>query len=433
VNLILAIPIEFRMAGLFVLGACLGALVNLGVYRLAWRPRRISPWSPPEPDAPARHASDRIPIVGWLGLRREAALHGAGFWVRPAVVELACALGLPWLYWWETQRLGLLPQWIPPGPTPAWIAVFHVQFAVHAAMGALMLVASLVDVDEKTIPDSVTVAGTLVALVAVTVCPLVLLADFGAPGMVAGPGFWQRATPDNWPLMTVAAPQPAPAWLAGRPEAGSLALGLACWWGWCFALLRRDWYWRHGLGRAVAILLARLRREPSTLRILAMGLLGSAGIAAVWAVAGRRWDGLLAGLVGLAVGGGLVWAVRLIGAAVLRREAMGFGDVTLMAMLGAMLGWQAAVLVFFLAPLAALAVGVIVFVLHRENEIPYGPFLCLAAAGLLCTWPTLWQWASLRFGLGPLVPAMLAGCLVLLPLLLMLTQAVKTLVRRVRG
>ena len=39
----------------------------------------------------------------------------------------------------------------------------------------------------------------------------------------------------------------------------------------------------------------------------------------------------------------------------LRREAMGFGDVTLMAMIGAFLGWQAAVLTFFLGPFFGLA------------------------------------------------------------------------------
>ena len=59
---------------------------------------------------------------------------------------------------------------------------------------------------------------------------------------------------------------------------------------------------------------------------------------------------------------------------------MGFGDVTLMMMVGAFLGWQAGVVIFFLAPFAGLVVGVLQLVLRRDDEIPYGPFLCLAHA-----------------------------------------------------
>ena len=42
-HLILALPMEARLAAIFVLGACLGSLVNLAAARLAWHPRRISP------------------------------------------------------------------------------------------------------------------------------------------------------------------------------------------------------------------------------------------------------------------------------------------------------------------------------------------------------------------------------------------------------
>jgi hypothetical protein len=78
-NWILSLPMEARLAAAFVLGTCVGGAVNLAIYRLAWHPRPISPWSWPDPSAPPRRIWDRLPIVGWLGLRREASLHGAGF------------------------------------------------------------------------------------------------------------------------------------------------------------------------------------------------------------------------------------------------------------------------------------------------------------------------------------------------------------------
>ena len=112
-NLILSIPLEARLAAVFVLGACVGSAVNLAIYRLAWRPRPISPWSRPEPSAPPRRVWDRLPIFGWLGLRREAGLHGAGFWVRPMLLELLAGIGLAWLYWWEVVAAGLLPPGLP--------------------------------------------------------------------------------------------------------------------------------------------------------------------------------------------------------------------------------------------------------------------------------------------------------------------------------
>ncbi len=93
-NFILATPMEVRLAAVFVLGVFLGSAINLAVYRLAWFPRPISPWSRPDPAAPSRQFLDRLPVVGWLGLRREAGLHGRGFWIRPMLLELLTGLGL---------------------------------------------------------------------------------------------------------------------------------------------------------------------------------------------------------------------------------------------------------------------------------------------------------------------------------------------------
>ena len=163
-NLILSIPMHVRLALVFVLGACIGGAVNWAIYRLAWNRRSISPWSPPDPSAPRRRLSDRLPIVGWLGLRREAALHGAGFWIRPMLLEILTGAGLAWLYWWEIGQGSLLPPGFRPPLQLDVLTLLHHQFAAHVVLIGLMLAASMIDVDEKIIPDEITVVGTLVAL-----------------------------------------------------------------------------------------------------------------------------------------------------------------------------------------------------------------------------------------------------------------------------
>jgi len=61
------------------------------------------------------------------------------------------------------------------------------------------------------------------------------------------------------------------------------------------------------------------------------------------------------------------------------KESMGFGDVELLAMIGAFLGWQKVILTFFLAPFFGAAIGIINLIIRKEHTIPYGPFLSLAA------------------------------------------------------
>ena len=123
--------------------------------------------------------------------------------------------------------------------------------------------------------------------------------------------------------------------------------------------------------------------------------------------------------------GGIVWAVRLMGTLALRREAMGFGDVTLMMMVGTFLGWQASLIAFFLAPFAGLAVGIWQFVLHRDDVIPYGPYLCLASATVVVAWAPIWMWAQPMFAYPLLVISVIVVCLVLLGIMLGIWQAIK--------
>jgi len=94
--------------------------------------------------------------------------------------------------------------------------------------------------------------------------------------------------------------------------------------------------------------------------------------------------------LGIIIGGGIIYligkAFDLVYFKLLKKppiqgetESMGGGDVKLLAMIGAFLGWQKALLTFFLAPFFGVVIGVINLIVKKEHTVPYGPFLSLAA------------------------------------------------------
>ncbi|TVQ02684.1 MAG: prepilin peptidase [Planctomycetaceae bacterium] len=364
--------------GLALCGAILGGFANYLIYSWAYFPRPISPWSKPDPAAPPRRLADRLPIWGWFGLRRETVLHGPRFWVRPFAVELGMALALPLMFWYYTAGGGLLPEEFR---TPERLAEFvgwgRTLFAVHALLVVLLVAATMIDFDEQMIPDVITLPGTLLGLLlsAITVNSfLPALVRWGDAIRVAPATF---NVP--WPYD------------AGWAEPIGLLVGLAIWWGWIFALTDRHLVLRHGLARAWGYLIHGIRRRPSSRWLLLLGLAGSLAITAAWRSGGETWAGSLSSLIGLAVGGGTVWAVRIVGSVTLRQEAMGFGDVTLMAMIGSFLGWQAAIAGFFLSIFVAIAFVLLQFLLTGDRRVPFGPYLCLGSAVAVVGWERVWN------------------------------------------
>ncbi|MDK2858594.1 MAG: leader peptidase (prepilin peptidase) / N-methyltransferase [Verrucomicrobiota bacterium] len=105
-------------------------------------------------------------------------------------------------------------------------------------------------------------------------------------------------------------------------------------------------------------------------------------------------SGLTASLIGLAVGFGLFWTIRELGTAALKKEAMGLGDVKLMGALGALLGWQAVLYITFFSALIGSVAGISLIALHRKgvrSEIPYGPYMALAAFSWILGGFRLWE------------------------------------------
>ncbi|PIP68277.1 MAG: prepilin peptidase [Candidatus Omnitrophica bacterium CG_4_9_14_0_2_um_filter_42_8] len=88
--------------------------------------------------------------------------------------------------------------------------------------------------------------------------------------------------------------------------------------------------------------------------------------------------GLLNSILGAIAGGGLIYLTGVLGKLAFKKDSMGGGDVKLMAMLGAFLGWKMAVLIFFLAPFFGAPIGIYVKFVKKEDIIPYGPYISLA-------------------------------------------------------
>ncbi len=434
---ILSIPIEIRLAVLFVVGCCLGGLINLGIYRLAWNPRPVSPWSRPPAEAPRRRPWDRIPVFGWFGLRRESKLYGDSFWVwaRPMLVELFCGAAIAGLYYWEIELCRLvppnlvLPKFFLPAILPNNVmlaTIRHEQFLAHAVLLCFMLVATWIDIDETNIPDGITVPCTLLGLLIVSLWPYALLPQVNSGGPWGAPvisAVWLTSPDDIPPPLNnpLAPPQFVNPWDVNAVTGpAALAAAVAVFWTWCLALLLPDrWRMRRGFRRAIGIYAARIVRQPGSKLMLALAVIGAAAIAGVWWHGGPRWAALASSLAGIAVGGGLVWIIRVLASMAMGREAMGFGDVTLLAMIGAFLGWQATIVVFFMAPLIALVFGIVRLLLHGEQAIPFGPFLCPAAAITVIYWPPIWDFLGDHyFSLHWWLIVVLLGCLSLMVVLL---------------
>ena len=111
----------------------------------------------------------------------------------------------------------------------------------------------------------------------------------------------------------------------------------------------------------------------------------------------RFLHGFAWSIAGLTTGAGLTWLARQISSRVLGQEAMGSGDVTLMAMIGSYIGWQAVTLVFLIAPLTGITFGVLIRMVSGKTYLPYGPWLSIAAVIVLFTWSRIWEQTRLIF------------------------------------
>jgi leader peptidase (prepilin peptidase)/N-methyltransferase len=91
-----------------------------------------------------------------------------------------------------------------------------------------------------------------------------------------------------------------------------------------------------------------------------------------------RMKALLNSVIGAVAGGGSIYLLGVAGKVMFKKEAMGGGDVKLMAFVGSIIGLKLVLLTFFIAPFLGVIPGIISKIRSGAETIPYGPFLSLA-------------------------------------------------------
>lgn len=106
-------------------------------------------------------------------------------------------------------------------------------------------------------------------------------------------------------------------------------------------------------------------------------------------------QGFMSSLIGFLVGGGFFYLVADLSYRILKQEGMGGGDIKLIAMIGAFLGWHQVILTIFLASLSGAVIGLSIMAVKgwaRRTPIPFGPFLAFGAVLALFWGPAMMEW-----------------------------------------
>jgi leader peptidase (prepilin peptidase)/N-methyltransferase len=306
----------------FIAGAVVGSFLNVCIVRMPQEKSIVFPGSHCVHCSKPVAWFDNIPLVSWIVLGGKCRNCKQPIAFRYWLVELLTALVFAGFY----QYFGLTPVLFP-----------------YLIMVSCFIVATFVDFGHRIIPDEVSVGGMYAGIVLSVLIPLlhpvgilgVAIAAFIAGGIVL-----------LCVLLTLIYPV------------------------FCKQLMEEhDPSEDHGVKYLVIgslLVITAVNYSAPHLPLKLVPVLFS----------------LSSALSGYIIGGGLIYAMGLFGDILFKKESMGGGDVKLMAMIGAFMGWQMAVLTFFLAPFFGAVYGIIEKIRTKDSTMAYGPFIVLGA--LIC-------------------------------------------------
>ena len=94
----------------------------------------------------------------------------------------------------------------------------------------------------------------------------------------------------------------------------------------------------------------------------------------------------LEALLGLLIGGGVLFAIAFVYELISKREGMGGGDIKLLAMIGGFLGWKSLMFILLFSSFSGAIVGLTAMIIKKQDmkyAVPFGPFLSAAAVAYL--------------------------------------------------
>lgn len=415
------IKVLFAMA----FGACVGSLSNVLVYRIPLGLDFVSPQSRCTNCDTRLTWRENIPIFGWLLLRGRCRFCKSPVSAEYPIVEafMAALWGLTFIIcytdrstWLGNLVMPLRPEWAYGGFEQTWPI-----YVCIVMLWACLTCATLVDWRTFTIPPLFTNVPVILAVVAYPLWAWYISRQPGGSLQMTSPGHsWSIATFGEYGW----------AWL-GAALGGVLGLIIANILL-RYKVLRRSFEdygpwekeWLSKLEQEgkdpnnpenwIAYPHARREMFRELLFVgfpLAFALAGFAiahNLAGPWVydantlsmVSGATvplvWQVLTGVLLGYLIGGGIVWLFRILGSLGFGKEALGLGDVHLMAAVGAVLGWIDPVIAFF----GGAIIGMIIFLVQLlrgksgGKVMPFGPPLCIAVVLLFFAKPAFEALAS---------------------------------------
>ena len=363
---------------LFLVGACVGSFLNVVIYRL---PRGQSIVFPPSHCPLCGRAIkwyDNIPILGWLRLRGKCRWCSGAISPRYPIIELLTAVLVSGLYvcYFVLRLRDGIGEFTEDWP----------MFVAHAALLCGLLAASAVDIELFIVPLQVMWVCAAAGIAASAFRPHAFLRPV-SPALSAVSVGVIVGLIAAWMLLRLGRIRPSFIDVADKPITDVRGSGVAI--TAQDGVNPRKEILREVLFLAPAIVLGIAAYLVATkipvIERFCNGLIGETASGVI----SRNLASGMGAVFGMLVGAAWIWGARIFGTLGFGKEAMGMGDVHILAAVGAVAGWKVATLVFFVSPMFGLVWALHLLITRGKRELPYGPWLALGTLVVLLFYDVL--------------------------------------------